>query len=1495
MSDFDVDLFMGFNEREVSEVRRRCTNCGRFMVVGPPRSGKSFFKNNHMKNYLDINATIDEYTLGVSIAKTGGVSRGPEGVIGLLKRMIPLIKKLLDRVEVDDEELKRVLGNKGPKPVIEEAKKRIGNSPHRTYLIPWDSNEVGKCVKEPSECVFGADVGRALKLIAGTFVDKRIKWFRVEYIPPGLVKEVVDLIKDTGEEGGGRVLSDWVDSYFKVIDTLRKDLGVGEDSLEWGELSVGYLEGFVTSYAKYAIAGLATALMGAAALAFIVVLIQVALKREGKSYVNGIIELKKNLEKLRKPDGDFNELGRLLVYRVAYLMGMSYDEANEALKEIAGIEVDELKKRVEELERRITELEEKVNELDNWINLLKQKDAASITIAGKADFEQGIVYPNIKVENSELRIRVENRYHNLVKTGEFNELVNGVRDRLKSDGVVVIAGPKGIGKSTLAAATVGESLNNYEVGFIARVDVLNEDNYSRFQTFIENYSKKFVKYFGRLLILYDPVSTETYEEEPGTQPQQGQGESAKPYEEGPRHSRIPKDIETTIGYLIKIERLKNLGDSNQTILIVLPTDVYNALSEWARNALEKYKLDASQGFINTEFVAELIREYSKTEDKPNGCALSDEKLSELASNVAKFDSGHALIARLIGEELARNNCSVGEVERLISEVKGKAEAFIILHINGLFKVHENFDATKALVKVFALRRPFIKLVRPGYPILTPGVVKLMDVTELSGWLVHRQHDIIEEAIGKLLDCIVGKGEGCENLGKALEPWVPGTVGILRNVSKKVSDVGSAVKYFVDNYGKNLTDTLRDFRDKCWRKAALIIGRTLAGYHLVLSPEGLPENVIKTLSDALKECKIANNLSIDDYLLVGNEIPPLIWHLISNYVRVLTKAFIDRYDEAIAEVNKILNIAKDRGIYDAESFYGLGLALIIANAAEMGRPVEPGDADVELYIVPSVIQNVALTHVIMPILRALEPLRDKAPHRYLVLLAQALSIEVLDRDTVRYILDELNKVLDGYGDSVKGHASPLVHAIRAYADLLKKHRIYFDDDEVGGVVSRVADLLDKLGRFKSSLGIIAWAYALTSALKSEYVRGLMVEALGIDVVDRANEVLKELDKLREKVQELMRDKGFISFVESRFIKADEEAVRMVILNTASRLKNSLASYRFLNCELKEAEGLFKEVAKEDWGTGAYENYISNRGWALRVEAIEGSLVGGKLVDEFRQLYEETFNEEHLELMALYLSIAPSMLGNYLVSLALTGGDERVKKIKELLEEHLEVLEVIKNLSVLTRLMLNALLSSKDRLDNELGGRLVVAPWELIEAFKDGIDSKYLPALRVTFRLVKPEDVAEACKSIENLTEKRNCIYAVSAAKGEGAAVERLRWWLIDVFPEPLIERLSLFKELGVNVNKLFDGFMELVGGLDDKSLVQLPAPSSSMARLALMLYALINGDEKLAKAHALIGAVAVSDKLHIRLFLDVYRACEKGCDLSNEDLRQAITKLFLYHI
>jgi len=107
-----------------------------------------------------------------------------------------------------------------------------------------------------------------------------------------------------------------------------------------------------------------------------------------------------------------------------------------------------------------------------------------------------------------------------------------------------------------------------------------------------------------------------------------------------------------------------------------------------------------------------------------------------------------------------------------------------------------------------------------------------------------------------------------------------------------------------------------------------------------------------------------------------------------------------------------------------------------------------------------------------------------------------------------------------------------------------------------------------------------------------------------------------------------------------------------------------------------------------------------------------------------------------------------------------------------------------------------------------------------------------------------------------------------------------------------ERSGRLRELVFDTNELISEFGKLVYGLDGKSLVQLIAPLISTALLALMLHALINGDERLAKAHALYEAANVAGKLSARLFLEAYRAC---CDLKNESFRHAITKLFFLHV
>jgi hypothetical protein len=642
---------------------------------------------------------------------------------------------------------------------------------------------------------------------------------------------------------------------------------------------------------------------------------------------------------------------------------------------------------------------------------------------------------------------------------------------------------------------------------------------------------------------------------------------------------------------------------------------------------------------------------------------------------------------------------------------------------------------------------------------------------------------------------------------------------------------------------------------------------------VPKPEDLPKDLLedaKYLSDALNRCEI------DDYLLVGNKIPPLITNLVINNAHILTKAFVDRYDDAINEVNEILENVRDRYvvkhklIYQEESIYGLGLASIIAKAAELGRPIKPSDADAALRIVFTAFIS---PDYVKPVLRALEPLRNKAPHRYLELQVSSL--------------------------------------MRAIDDYIYQLSRYGRED----VVDKIFDLLNELDKLSPNLGVIAWARVLARALENENVRLLIERKLdNKNVIDKTNEILEKLSKLKEKVWELMMDEVFVSYVESkelmknegvmgyvefRPVKADEEAVRRTILEEISSLKHKLAYYKFRNDDLDDAARLFNEaaeVAKEIKEVKCFEvrfeDYLINRSWALRVEAIKGSLSDDelvKLVNEFRQLFEDIFKRPTAE----YLSIVPKVLGEYLVSLALMGSDKEVevKEISELLKGHWQVLNNDKEVSVLTRLTLDALLSPKGGLSTELWNRLIVKPWELIKVFEYQMLPEFLTALKIIFDVRMLDDEIELCRNDDD------CRDSLLAIEENDDAVKKLRERLINAFrkriSEKEVEVLDLLKGLGFDAKSLIDKFRGLVDELDGASLVQLIAPIDPRAQLALMLYALINGDEELAKAHALMGAVYATEKPSARLFLEAYGAC---CDLKNsESFRRAIAKLFFFHV
>jgi len=1204
---------------------------------------------------------------------------------------------------------------------------------------------------------------------------------------------------------------------------------------------------------------------------------------------NETIECLRNIVNAAKEASQYIDDERLrgVVEEVASKWGWDVDTFRRFVKTAAGKSVteDEVKRMIEEALKRIEEeLESIKRNIEEELRKIESKTEGSkigIGIFFLNDVENGLLYGNFIVKGGVPKIKTQlgtaknEPEIDLVDTGKFREVAEDVLSRLTRDGRVVLTGPRGIGKSTLATYVawssllggLGKVVLDKSMDAVIRVDSLNPGDAARLNNLIEATGRRFV-------VIYDPSPIEAYMEP------ESMGETRY-------------DVESIKKTLMMLLRMRNAR-----VVIVLPKELHDEVLKDA--ALKSVLDEVRKGIINVDlrdegFLSEIVKRYS-------GCGDVSEHLVE---RIMDFDS-YTLIAKYVGVWLRENKCQVKYVDEALRESTGEPKLFFAHYIWRAI-LRGNEDLARRVSVPLILHAAFGPIPE-GVTYITKAVneggvwrlidrdslakskledLREVDLEPIAKWLSTLHEDLIGETLEELVGL---RGEearkqyidhGFEDFIKALNWGYEKALEEVRGLGREIELKEVGISLILILTGERLKYALKPYTN-CWRRAALIIGLALAGYPLV--PK-LPEGVIKSLGDDLRRC------DIDNYLLIGNRISPLILVLIYVHRLSITIAFIDRYEEIINEVNKVFDNARERvGIYFIESFYVLGLDSIAAMLSEV---IKPSDADLALYIALFAIRNVRLVSNVEPILRTLKPLHAKAPHRYLELLAHALYIGNLDHDTVEYVFNEVNNVLGRYGDEIEKHAWSLVYAITAYASLLRTYPRYFSDSEKASIVNRVADLLNKLGSINPHLSTIAWAYVLTPALEHEEIMELMKRKLRIDAVKKAEDVLGELNSLLGRIRELLSDEEFMRYVESSFIKADEETVKVIILVAILLLKHVLAIYRFYNYELNEAVELFREAAEGYREIGDYENYLANHNWALRVETVKSSLISDELVGGFQQLYEETFRE--IKPTASYLSLASTALGKYLVTLALTNKTNNAKKIGELLEEHWEILNANEEVSVLTRLTLNALLSLKGELSSELKRMLIIDPKELIETFESHMYGVFLPALKVAFDAIKPENGYKECESINDLTVIA-CMDAVSAVMGNNDAIERLRESLIHAYHNILEGgTLDLLRELGFDVKALVDEFKKLASGLNGKSLIQLIAPDDPMAQLALMLYALINGDEKLTKAHALYGAVAFSVKPLTRLFLDVYKACEKGCDLGNEDLRQAIAKLFLYYI
>jgi hypothetical protein len=322
--------------------------------------------------------------------------------------------------------------------------------------------------------------------------------------------------------------------------------------------------------------------------------------------------------------------------------------------------------------------------------------------------------------------------------------------------------------------------------------------------------------------------------------------------------------------------------------------------------------------------------------------------------------------------------------------------------------------------------------------------------------------------------------------------------------------------------------------------------------------------------------------------------------------------------------------------------------------------------------------------------------------------------------------------------------------------------------------------------------------------------------------------------------------------------------------------SLAGYKMANDDLEAARELFEKSAKiygeyELWG-----NYLTCRLMAARC-----GVLSAENLEELRgraRAFEDLWSEakEH-ELLEMYLERKSAALAEYLVSLALEG---EVGEVSELLERKGRLLSYLPSSDVTVRLLLERLGASVKRPEAR----------EVAAALRGQIDAVLRPAFSTLVGL--PGDALGECNKLEDRA-REYCRMAVNAVSGDKEAVTDLKLWSLEMLSVGLAD---LLEREGVQdleerraVLRFYRELLDFVERRDARALVQLLAPVSSLARFTLMLWALVNGDEDLARAHAKLAAILYESKLPRRLFREAAEA------RSEEGFKLALLKLFYHYI
>jgi len=706
-----------------------------------------------------------------------------------------------------------------------------------------------------------------------------------------------------------------------------------------------------------------------------------------------------------------------------------FDEKWKKYKEEVESRLDRIEEEIKNLRKRVDDLENDLYQVNVLVGIYRNPKDLHF------DLEKGV-------------FSVDDDKYTLVRSSAFDRYVEEIKRRIALGELIVLTGPKGVGKSVLARYTLAEVLSSgsYRVYGVSRLEAEHTT------TFHELAEKRFDK---QLILYYDPSRPEHY-----TDPE-----------------RVPKlegsDIIAVIRELVKFNKSRRIP-----VVIVLSSDILEDVlqrvggySEFIRERI--IHVDLRQ----EEFLADIVKAYSKGVCSGNSeCKCKDDNIyRELGHEIAeRYQGGYTLVARYAGGWLKENDCNIEDVKEAVRAGAGNAKAFIAQYLyRNVFR--GNIDLFKKLTIPF--------LVRAKYGPIPPKWLEKVPVVNMNGevevncyenplekidndddkafirnWFARWHEDIVEEVIRgiaqgglaeelkRLAEELKRAGEQKEIVDEIIIDGITRIAEIVDEMEKwanRVKELNkeSKVRFnggctpeeknykpedlFFDALSKRVS--LRKEVEKCPKGFALAVGYAHSFYKFALKHPA--EDVCRNLYE---------------WITVGGEMP---WSA-RVFLRLKASSFADIVD-VCSIISEVYNEAENKkGLYIRDILVSIG-SLAIAG----GKPSNCLEKASELIVfaIGSISGSVRYLKGELEIL--IKELINRG------LIGPALTIAywaaVQDRavgfNLYRLVSQVLNEKKLGWAESVLWTELVLV-LLEAHAPLSIRHP---------GVLTYIADIVDKI--------------------------------------------------------------------------------------------------------------------------------------------------------------------------------------------------------------------------------------------------------------------------------------------------------------------------------------------------------------------------------------------------------------------------------------------------